>query len=54
MNAFTDDNKLISINKWIASSHHNENLSLIALHALSGYNSAPMMFGIGQRPESWQ
>ena len=45
MDVFTDANKLISINKSIASSHHNMTLSLIALHALSGYNSVTMMFG---------
>ena len=48
MNVFTDDNKLISINKSIASSHHNVTPSLIVLHAFTGYNSAPMMFGIGK------
>ena len=48
MNAFTDANKLISINKSIAPSHHNVTPSLIALHALSGYNSVTMMFGIGK------
>ena len=48
MNVFTDDNKLISINKSIASPHHNVTPSLIALHALSRYNSVPMMFGIGK------
>ena len=42
----TVDNKLKSINKLIASSHHSVIPSLIALLALSSYNSAPMMFGI--------
>ena len=42
----TVDNKLKSINKSIASSHHNVIPSLIALLALSSYNSAAMMFGI--------
>ena len=45
MDVFTDANKLISINKSVASSHHNMTLSLIALRALSGYNSVTMMFG---------
>ena len=45
MDVFTDANKLISINKSIASSHHNMTLSLIALHALSGCNFVTMMFG---------
>ena len=47
MDTFTDDNKLISINKSVAA---NENMipSLIALHALSGYDSAPMIFGKGK------
>ena len=48
MNIFTDNNKLISINKSITSSYHNVTPSLIALHAFSGYNSVPMMFGIGK------
>ena len=48
MNVFTGDNKLISINKSIASSHHNLTPSLIALHALSGYSSAPMTFRTGK------
>ena len=48
MNVFTDDNKLISINKSTASPHHNVTPSLIALQALSRYNSVPMMFGIGK------
>ena len=48
MNVFTDNNKLTSINKSIALSHHNLTPSLIALHALSGYNSVPMMFAIGK------
>ena len=39
---------LISINKSIASSHHNVIPSLITLHALSGYNSVAMMVGIDQ------
>ena len=43
---FTDDN--ISINKSIVSSHHSVTSSLIALHALSGYHSVPMMFGLGK------
>ena len=45
---FTDNNKLISIKKLIASSHHNMTPTLIALHALSDYNSLPMMFTIGK------
>ena len=48
IDVFTDANKLISINKSIASSHHNVTPSLIALHALSGYNSVTMVFGIGK------
>ena len=48
MNVFTDDNKLVSINKSITLSHHNVTPLLIALHAFSGYNSVPMMFGIGK------
>ena len=43
---FTDDN--ISINKSIVSSHHSVTSSLIALHALCGYHSVPMMFGLGK------
>ena len=46
MDVFTDDN--ISINKSIVSSHHSVTSSLIALHALSGYHSVPMMFGLGK------
>ena len=47
MDTFTDDNKLISINKPVAA---NENMipSLISLHALSGCNSMPMMFDLGK------
>ena len=47
MNAFTDDNKLISINKSVAT---NDNVipSVIALKALSGCDSVPMMSGIGK------
>ena len=45
-NVFTDNNKLISVNKSITSFYHNVTPSLIALHALSVYNSVPMMFGI--------
>ena len=45
-NVFTDNNKLIRVNKSITSFYHNVTPSLIALHALSGYNSVPMMFGI--------
>ena len=45
---FTDVNKLISINNSIVSSHQNVTLSLIDLHALSGYNSVTMMFHIGK------
>ena len=48
MNVFTNDNKLISINKWIAVSHHHVKPSLTALRALSGYNSVSMMFGISK------
>ena len=48
IDVFTDANKLISINKSIASSHHNVTPSLITLHALSGYNSVTMIFGIGK------
>ena len=48
MNVFTNDNKLISINKWIAVSHHHVKPSLIALRALSGDNSVSMMFGISK------
>ena len=48
MNIFTGDKKLISINKSIASSHHDLTPSLIALHGLSGYSSVPVMFGIGK------
>ena len=48
MDVFTDANKLISINKSTASSHHNVALSMIALHALSAYNSVTMMFGTGK------
>ena len=33
MDVFTDNNKLISINKSIESSHHNVTPSLIVLHA---------------------
>ena len=46
MDVSTVDNKRKSINKSIASFHHNVTRSLIALHALPGYNSVPMMFGI--------
>ena len=46
MDVFTDANKVMSINKSIASSHHNVTPSLIAVHALSGYNCVTMMFGI--------
>ena len=47
MDAFTDDKNLISINKSIAA---NENMiqSSSALHALSGCDSVPIMFGIGK------
>ena len=47
MDAFTDYNKLISMSKSVAA---NENVipSLIALHALSGCDSVPMMFGLGK------
>ena len=48
MVVFTDVNKLISINNSIVSSHENVTLSLIDLHALSGYNSVTMMFHIGK------
>ena len=48
MDVFTDTNKLKSINKSIASSHHNVTPSLIALHALSGYSSVTMMISMGQ------
>ena len=48
MNVLTNDNKLISINKWIAVSHHHVKPSLTALRALSGYNSVSMMFGISK------
>ena len=48
MDVFTDNNKLISINKLIASSHHNMTPTMIALHALSDYNFVPMMFSIGK------
>ena len=45
MDAFTDDNKLININKLVAA---NKNVipSLIALHALSSCDSVPTMSGI--------
>ena len=47
MDTFTEDNKLININK---SVHNNKEIipSLIAMHALSGCDSVPMMFGIGK------
>ena len=47
MDALTDDNKLISINKSVAA---NTKVipSLIPLHKLSGYDSVLMMFGIGK------
>ena len=47
MDTFTEDNKLININK---SVHNNKETipSLIAMHALSGCDSVPMMFGIGK------
>ena len=48
MDVFTDNNKLISINKSIASSHHNMTPTMIALHALSDYSFVPMMFSIGK------
>ena len=48
MDVFTDANKLISINKSIASSDHDVTPLLIALHALSGYNSVTTMVGIDQ------
>ena len=48
MNVFADYNKLISINKSIASSHRNVTPSLIALYASSSYNSAPMIFETGK------
>ena len=48
MNVFTDDNKLISIKKLLALSHHNVTPSLIALRALFGYNSVSMIFGIAE------
>ena len=48
INVFTDDKKLISINKSVGLSHHNVIPSLIALHALSGYKYVPMMFGTGK------
>ena len=46
MDVFTDVNEVMSINKSIASSHHNVIPSLITVHALSDYNSVTMMFGI--------
>ena len=47
MDALTDNNKLIRINKSVAA---NENVipSLTALLALSGCNSEAMKFGIGK------
>ena len=48
MHVVSDNNKITSINKSIASSHHNATPSLIALHASSGYKSVPMMFSIGK------
>ena len=48
MTVFTDDKELMSIKKSIGLSHHNVTPSLIALHALSVYNSVPMMFGISR------
>ena len=47
MDTFTEDNKLININK---SVHNNKETipSLIAMHALSGCDLVPMMFGIGK------
>ena len=48
MDVLTDNNKLISIKKLNASSHHTVTPSLFALHTLSGYYSVPMMFGIGK------
>ena len=47
MDTFTDHNKLISINNSVVA---NENVipSLITLHALPGYDSVPMTFGIGK------
>ena len=45
MDAFTDDNKLININKLVAA---NKSVipSLIALHALSSCDNVPTMSGI--------
>ena len=48
ISVFTDDKKLISINKSVGLSHHNVTPTLIALHVLSGYKSVPMMFGTGK------
>ena len=47
MDTFTEDNKLINVNK---SVHNNKETipSLIVMHALSGCDSVPMMFGIGK------
>ena len=48
INVFTDDKKLISINKSVGLSHHNVTPSLIALYLLSGCKSVPMIFGTGK------
>ena len=47
MDTFVENSKLISINK---SSEANKSIvsSLVPLHALSGCDSVPMMFGIGK------
>ena len=48
INVFTDNKKLISINKLVGLSPHNVTPSLIVLHVFSGYKSVPMMFGTGK------
>ena len=47
METFIDNSKLININK---SVEYNKDIvpSLVALHALTGCDSVPMMFGIGK------
>ena len=47
METFTDESKIISINRSVEC---NRDIipSLVALHALTGCDSVPMMFGIGK------
>ena len=47
MDPFSGGSKLISIKKSVNAKQHIMP-SLVALHAISGYDTVPMMFGIGK------